>query len=199
MVGRASGPRPQVSRRGFSKYRNTHLARDHPVWAGSPLDALRKLSERLAEAYPWQPAQAAAFVLEGLIPLATPFVLRVPQIWGKGRIRARVIMEVDAWIPAAVVLRAYREAQRQLLPGHNRSVSRRAIDLVNFVLEHRPATWPRLLALWNSEHPSAGYSDYRHMRFAFERTRRSLLLPRYQLYPGERRAAGRQDGTCQAG
>ena len=169
---------------GVLKYQNRHISHDLHVWAGSPLDDLRKLSESLADAYPWQPAQAAAFVLEGLIPLATPFMLHVPQVWGERR-RARVIMEVDAWIPAATVLRAYREVQRQLLPGHNRPVSRRAVDLVYFVLQRRPATWTVLLDLWNSEHPTAGYSDYRHMRFAFERARQSLLVPRYRLYTGE--------------
>jgi hypothetical protein len=171
---------------GVLKYQNRHISHDLHVWAGSPLDELRKLAGSLAQVYPWEPAQAAAFVLEGLIPLATPFLLHVPQTWGKGeRRRARIIMEVDAWVPAATVLHAYREVQRQLLPGHNRPVSRRAVDLVNFVLQHRPATWPKLLGLWNSEHPTAGYSDYRHMRFAFERARRSLLVPRYRLYSGE--------------
>jgi hypothetical protein len=171
---------------GVLKYQNRHISHDLHVWAGSPLDELRKLAGSLAQAYPWEPAQAAAFVLEGLIPLATPFVLHVPQTWGKGeRRRARIIMEVDAWVPAATVLQAYREVQRQLLPGHNRPVSRRAVDLVNFVLQHLPATWPKLFDLWNSEHPTAGYSDYRHMRFAFARARQSLLVPRYRLYSGE--------------
>jgi hypothetical protein len=176
---------------GVLKYQNRHISHDLHVWAGSPLDELRKLVGSLAQVYPWEPAQAAAFVLEGLIPLATPFLLHVPQTWGKGeRRRARIIMEVDAWIPAATVLRAYREVQRQILPGHNRPVSRRAVDLVNFVLQHRPATWPKLLGLWNSEHPTAGYSDYRHMRFAFERARQSLLVPRYRLYSGEKAGPG---------
>ena len=171
---------------GVLKYQNRHISHDLHVWAGSPLDELRKLAGSLAEVYPWEPAQAAAFVLEGLIPLARPFVLHVPQTWGKGeRRRARIFMEVDAWIPAATVLQAYREVQRQLLPGHNRPVSRRAVDLVSFVLQHLPATWPTLLGLWNSEHPTAGYSDYRHMRSAFERARSSLLVPKYRLYLGE--------------
>lgn len=69
------------------KYQNRHIAHDLHVWAGSPLDELRKLSKRLAESYPWQPEQAAAFVLEGLVPRATPFMLHVPQtgeIVGRG-------------------------------------------------------------------------------------------------------------------
>lgn len=170
---------------GVLKYQNRHVAHDLHVWAGSPLDKLRKLSESLAQCYPWQPAQAAAFVLEGLIPRATPFMVQVPQTLGEGaKRRARVILEVDAWIPAATVLRAYRDVQRQLLPGYNRPVSRRGIDLVNFVLRTRPASWPRLLELWNTEHAAVAYPDYRHMRFAFERARRSILEPAYRPYLG---------------
>jgi len=93
-------------------------------------------------------------------------------------------MEVDLWMPASAVLRAYRDLQRQVLPGHNRPISRRSIDLVNFVLGHRPATWPKLLERWNSEHPTATYADYRRFRYAFQRARQSLLHPRYQPYLG---------------
>jgi len=155
------------------------------VAPGSPLDELRRLAVSLAEAYPWQPAQAAAFALEGLIPLATPFMLRLPQPLHDGRPRrAKLVMEVDVWMPAERVLQAYRELQRQVLPGHNRPISRRSIDLVAFVQRHRPATWPELLGLWNTEHPTDPYSDYRRIRFAYERARRSLLFPRYRTYLG---------------
>ncbi len=46
------------------KYQNGHIAYDLHVWAGSPLDELRQLAEQLALVYPWQPEQAASFVLE---------------------------------------------------------------------------------------------------------------------------------------
>jgi hypothetical protein len=93
-------------------------------------------------------------------------------------------MEVDLWMPASQVLRAYRRVQREVLPGHNRPISRRSIDLVNFVSRHRPATWRQMLELWNNEHRGAQYSDYRQMRTAFERARVSLLSPRYRTYLG---------------
>jgi hypothetical protein len=176
---------PSASGPTVLKYQNRHVSHDLHVWPGSPLDELRKLAESLAKSYPWEPAQAAAFVLEGLVPLATPFMLRLPQAWHDGRPRrAKLIMEVDLWMPAAAVLRAYRDLQRQVLPGHNRPVSRRSIDLVNFVIQHRPATWPKLLERWNNEHPSATYADYRRFRYAFERARQSLLFPRYRPYMG---------------
>jgi hypothetical protein len=167
------------------RYQNRHVDHALHVWPGSPLDELRKLADSLVKFYPWEPAQAAAFVLEGLIPLATPFLLHLPQTWHETRpTRAKLVMEVDLWMPAASVLRAYRAAKRQVLPGHNRQVSRRSIDLVNFVMAHGPGTWQEHLDDWNTEHPTDKYSDYRRFRFAFIRARKSLLFTTYRPYLG---------------
>ena len=167
------------------RYQNGTIAYEMHVAAGSPLDELRKLAEDLAKFYPWEPAQAAAFVLEGLIPLATPFMLRLPQTWHETRpTRAKLVMEVDLWMPASSVLRAYRDAQRHVLPGHNRPVSRRSIELINFVMRHRPGTWQEHLDDWNTEHPTDKYSDYRRFRTAFNRARQSLLFTTYRPYFG---------------
>lgn len=181
---RGTSPR-EGGRTELLKYQNRHVSHDLHVWAGSPLDNLRKLAESLVKFYPWEPAQAAAFVLEGLIPLATPFMLRFPQTWHETRpTRAKLVMEVDLWMPASSVLRAYRNVQRQVLPGHNRQVSRRSIDLVNFVLQHRLGTWQEHLDDWNTEHPTDKYADYRRFRYAFIRARQSLLYPTYRPYMG---------------
>jgi len=167
------------------RYHNLKVAYELHVWAGSSLDALRELAESLAKFYPWEPAQAAAFVLEGLTPLATPFMLRFPQTSHETRpTRAKLVMEVDLWMPASSVLRAYRDVQRHVLPGHNRPVSRRSIDLVNFVQTYRADTWQKRLDRWNTEHPSAKYPDYRRFRWAFERAKKSLLYPTYRPYFG---------------
>jgi hypothetical protein len=168
------------------KYQNRHVDHDLRVWSGSPLDDLRKLAESLSRAYPWQPSQAAAFVLEGLIPRATPFMLRLPQRFGDGRPRrAKLIMEVDLWMPAAAVLRAYRQVQREVLPGHNRPVSTRSVEVVNFVMRHQPETWVNLAKRWNNEHPDQAYANYRSFRYAFDRARRSLLHPKYRPWLGD--------------
>lgn len=166
-------------------YANGHVAHTLHVWPGSALDKLRVLANGLAQSYPWEPAQAAAFVLEGVVPLATPFMLRFPQTWRDDRPhRARVVMEVDLWTPAAEVLGAYREAQRRVLPGHNRPISPRSVDLVNFAMEHRSGTWPERLRAWNNEHPKDTFPDFRRMRTAFERARRALLTRSYRPYFG---------------
>ena len=169
------------------QYQNRHVFHDIHIWTGSPLDDLRKLAASLAQSYPWEPAQAAAFVLEGLIPLATPFTLHFPQTWHSTRPRrAKVVMEVELWMPAAAVLRAYRDLQRKVLPGYNRQLSRRSIALVTFVLRNRPATWQMLLDRWNNEHPNWRFPDYRRLRTAFKRAEKSLLQPRYEPYLGPR-------------
>jgi hypothetical protein len=167
------------------RYQNRNVAYELHVAARSPLDELRRLAETLVKFYPWEPAQAAAFVLEGLIPLATPFMLRFPQTWHETRpTRAKLVMEVDLWMPAASVLRAYRNVQRQVLPGHNRPVSRRSLELVNFVQERRGGTWQEHLDDWNTEHPTARYPDYRRFRWAFEQAKKSLLFTTYRPYFG---------------
>ena len=166
-------------------YQDARMSLTAQVGEGSPLSELRALAERLCASYPWEPSQAAAFVLEGLAPRATPFLLRLSQTQHPSRPRrARLVMEIDAWMPATVVLHAYREVQRSVLRGHNRPMSRRSIDLVNFVMQHRPATWQSLLDRWNNEHPDARYPGYRAFRFAYYRTRDALLVPRYRLYLG---------------
>jgi len=175
----------------FLRYHNGHITYDLWVWPDSPLDALRKLADTLAESYPWQPAQAAAFVLEGVIPLATPFMLglRQPEHEGRPR-RAKLTMEVDLWMPAGEVLRAYREVQRAVLPGHNRPIGPASIELVNYVKSvratesDRRSTWRTLLDRWNLEHPGRRYASYRSFRSAFERASRSLLFPRYRPHFG---------------
>lgn len=175
-VGRSGSGRAERLR-----YLNRHVDHDIGVAPGSPLDNLRALSERLCDSYPWRPAQAAAFVLEGLIPLATPFMLRLPYRPHEDRPwRARIVMEVDLWMPAEVVVKAYRQAQRRVLPGHNRPISPRSVDLVNFVQRLGPATWQTRLDAWNSEHSDRAFPDYRALRTAYERASRSLLTPRYR-------------------
>ena len=169
------------------RYQNRELDWELRVVPGSTHDRLRLLGEALAASYPWEPAQATAFVLEGLVPLATPMLLHLPQHLGREPRppRRRLVLEVDLWVPAPMVLRAYREAQRRVLPGHNRPLSRRAVDLVNFVQAARPATWPQLLTRWNAAHPTAPYADYRRMWTAYERARQALLFPRYRTWLGE--------------
>ncbi|TAM55772.1 MAG: hypothetical protein EPN50_10585 [Chloroflexota bacterium] len=155
----------------------------------SVLGRLAELSETLAKSYPWEPALAAAFVLEGAAPWASGIRVTRRQWMPLGRQarppRARITIEVEAWVPADVVTRAYRESQREVLDGHNRPLAERSIQLVNFVLDARDAepnvTWPALRERWNRAHPAAPFPNFRNMRFTFERASRSILYPRYRL------------------
>jgi len=142
---------------------------------------LRVAAERLTDRYPWHPGTAAAFILEGVTPVVRPFSVRLHSTFPAGR--ATITIEADAWVPAAMILSAYRDAQRRFLPGHNRPIGRRALEQAAFVLEERErvplVTWRALAERWDETH-SEPYGDWRHFRLAFQRTRRSLLRPSYE-------------------
>lgn len=169
--------------------------------AADDAEVLRFRDRVLGRTSPMTPDEAEAFLedaearrsrsglpfpaLEGLVPEATPFTLRLPQRWHATRPRrVRVEMNVDLWMPAATVLRAYRDLQRKVLPGHNRQVSPRSAELVSFVEQNRPASWPALVGRWNTEHPTRPYADFRTLRTAYLRARQSLVEPGYVPYLG---------------
>lgn len=101
------------------------------VWEGSPLEKLRRVSEKLAKRYLWQSAQATMFVLTGNIPARPP--LRVSYEWKAAGVGGKalkasqgmVTLEVAPWMSAKTVDRAYRTAQKRILRRHNRSIKRR--------------------------------------------------------------------------
>jgi hypothetical protein len=166
-------------------YQNRTIDWQIHVAQGSPLDRLRMLADELSRSYPWHPSQAAAFVLEGLLPLATPLLVHVPQVPPDIRPgRSRIVLEVDAWVPAASVLDAYRDIQRKLLPGHNKQIGARAIELVRFLALDPSGTWPERLRRWNSAHPDWAFPNFRNFRSAAVRARHSLL-PAYRQWFGD--------------
>jgi hypothetical protein len=111
------------------------------VWERSPLDELRRLSEKLAKRYLWQGAQATMFVLTGEIPARPP--LRVSYEWkgagvGSKALKASqgvVTLEVAPWVSAKTVHRAYRTAQERILRRDNRPIKEKNLRLFRFVTE----------------------------------------------------------------
>jgi len=72
------------------------------------------------------------------------------------------------------VLRAYRMAQRWILPGDNRPLGARTLAIFRFVTEHADAgcghlPWRGLLENWNRMHPEWRCEDIRRLARDFGR------------------------------
>src|SRR5215204_7297643 len=109
------------------------------VWKWSPLEKLRRVSEKLAERYLWQGAQATMFVLTGEIPAHPP--LRVSYERKGAGVGSKAVkvsqgvvtLEIAPWVSAKTVDRAYRSAQRRILRRDNRLMGEKNLKLFRFV------------------------------------------------------------------
>jgi hypothetical protein len=95
--------------------------------------------------------------------------------------RRRIVLEVDAWVPAAEVLAAFRFAQLNLLGRENRPPSERNVRLFKFVVEHmydtgRLPPGATMLEAWNAAHPDERYDNVRNFQRDFRRAERALLI-----------------------
>jgi hypothetical protein len=152
---------------------------EHPagrgVEPGGVLAWLRNLSERLAEEYDWQPAEAVGFVLAGLPPYRLS--LRVTREVHcrrqgdpiQGPIQAKIRLEVDATTSYAEVAEAYRAAQRDLLGEKQyRALSEKALNLAVFLHANQPRPkWAELMLAWNrgqSDRDDWQFSDWRRFQ-----------------------------------
>lgn len=132
------------------------------------LGRLRRLSERLAVEYGWQPGQATVYVLTGLTPQTT--ALRVtwpafapvkggyPQPW-----RMRIQLEVDLTERPESVARAYRDARSEILRlhGHRRArlLSERTYALaVHAARRPDDESWADTMRRWDDSQPAWAYS-----------------------------------------
>jgi hypothetical protein len=150
----------------------------HEVRRSSVLDSLRKHSEKLAESYPWHPADAARWLLTG-----SP--VRVPPVVGRTDKDGDVVtVTVRPFVDSRTVTALYRRTQRGLRNGDNRPVSEKAQAVLLFVSERtsrhgeRPG-WGALLSAWNASHPGGALSfkegDRAGFMRAYERAHEALL------------------------
>jgi len=127
------------------------------------LDDLRLLAERLAKAYRWDRAQAAAFVLTGWPPPPSVVQFTAEPYRNAG---PTVTIEAHAEADPAVVLRAFREARAQLVGPRVRPPSERASRLALFCAERPGKGWPSLFRAWQRTHAEETYADLRTFRRA---------------------------------
>lgn len=165
--------------------------------AGGTLERLRRLSEALAKANAWTPAQATVYVLTGL----TPTVSMIRRTEGGHNIRygrshdwaERIVLTIDPAVPVDEVAESYRAARERYAQRRTRGEYRirtqspRLLRVAAFVARRRPAMkWNELFHVWNAQcAPEYAYSQESNFR------RDAVLAQDRLLYRGLVKPRGR--------
>lgn len=156
------------------------------VWttASGPLEALRRVSERLADRHGWSTVEAVVFVLTGEPPPGTAISARISQRWPGPH---EVTLRINPAVPPEQVARMYRRARsgdHAVAPA--KAMTDRQAALVRFDEEHAGAgTWDDRRLAWNREHPAWTY----RARSSFQRAVTKAKRKRSLLTQPRRRAA----------
>ena len=155
-------------------------ARKVSVWDRSPLEQLRGLSERLAQRYRWEPAQATMFLLTGEIPdvpaLKVGISGTVREVLPNGKttspeyIDATIHIIASPWVSWETVKKAYRTAQIQVMGTSGGTPPRsKNLKLFRFVTKRvepmsrsgyvRMPNGKSLVSEWNEAYPEWAYKD----------------------------------------
>lgn len=143
-----------------------------PAWgeAFGRLDELARLCEHLAEAFAWQPDEAAAFVLCAWCPQVRAVDARLrrrrPLELVDGEHRAsevdafdRVTATLDPNLTPAQVAEWWRGVREFLGVEHQRPQRSRTVELARFAVGlDGDETGRRRAELWNEEHPDDAYA-----------------------------------------
>jgi hypothetical protein len=183
-------------------------ARKVSVWEQSLLESLRGLSERLAQWYRWEPAQATMFVLTGEIPAVPALkvgtsVKHVAELYPAKTatpeyIDATITIVASPWVSEERVKNHYRKAKIEVMgTSGGKPSSRKNLKLFRFVTERVDPTITRghtkmpngktLVSEWNEAYPdwaymtSVGDLDTRRFWRDYNRIKRTIAVgPPYQ-------------------
>jgi hypothetical protein len=158
------------------------------VTAEGALDRLQVLTEALAKAYGWTPAQASIFVLCGV----TPFIATVRVTRSSAKIRhredlvwaRRITLDVDPAATPEQVLDAFQHARRQQGVAQLRPLTLKHLRLAAFAgADHADKPWAERLRLWNTSFPEWHYAEQSNFR------RDAIRAEARILYPGRYRGS----------
>jgi hypothetical protein len=128
----------------------------------------------LAAIFPWDPYDAARFLLTGERPEVVPLELSY------NRNRRVFTLNFAPWISEKTLRKAYRKCQKVVQGGDNRRMQERTLAVMRFVIKHtddegnRPS-WSQLTDLWNKEHTGAWtFKDRFGLRKAYLRAVKGL-------------------------
>lgn len=136
----------------------------------------------LGSQYGWRSNDAAWFVLTGQAPPIRPVVVKVDR--SRRRYQkvlrdhyletVRITIAAHVWVRAEEVEKVFRDVQRQVLGGDNRSLRKRSLDVARFVArqieEHGREPWSKRWGRWKRYAPPEwGYKNERQLRQVFMR------------------------------
>ena len=149
-----------------------------PTCIEGVLERLRNLSERLAEEYGWQEAQATLFVLTGEVPFIDPLHVRHEMKSSSMYFRQRIVLDVDTSISSNEIAKGYNQVRKGIKTRPSGKLSEKHLRLATFDAEQpKEESWAKKLAEWNrTERPEWGYGTDRR-RFAHDclQARRRIL------------------------
>src|SRR5215211_1601914 len=129
----------------------------------------------LAAIFPWDPYDAARFLLIGERPEVVPLELSY------NRHRRVFTLNFAPWISEKTLRKAYRKCQKVVQGGDNRRMKERTLAVMRFVTEHtddegrRLLSWSQLTDLWNEQHPGEWrFKDRFGMRKTYLRAEEEL-------------------------
>jgi hypothetical protein len=186
-----------------------------PYGTGGKLRKLLKLADKLSKTYRWREGDGAYFVLTGHVPPVRPLevsasIRHASKIGAKPRTplpgkspgwhlaaapapadhlpnTARITVTADAWVNAKEVVRAFRDAQRQIRPRSDAAgpMPERTLEVVRFVArwmrEHGEEDWGALWRSWNTKYPEWRYGSEQHLQQTFERFTEGFVYRTYEL------------------
>lgn len=171
---------------------------------GSVIGRLAEMGRELQRSYPWNPDDAAFFVLTGRAPYVSAATVRREWSTGAWTVGGKVTLEVQPWVSVDTVSRAYRDAQRGYFQGRTqRAVEEKAAELFAFIVQRtdfrdngestllltRKRTWLALVREWNGLHagsrPAWCYAphNWRNFRRDYKRAEEAITYPPICLAP----------------
>jgi len=131
--------------------------------------SLGDLGRRLATTYPWDPGDAAWFVLTGEAPKVEPVRLFHDEA------RGTFTLTFMPWVSKMIMLQVRRVAQQRSDSGE---LKEKALEVFRFVTEHANAqgskAWDKLRAEWNKRHPDQRFANRSSIASAYQRAEKKL-------------------------
>ena len=166
-------------RGGYLSEKSAFYEERRGIWLREETMDLGELSLWLASAYPWEPEDAAWFILTGEPPEVVSLNLSYRPA------RKVFTLAFAPWISEETLRRAYRKARDRVYGDEdNRQPGAKALAVLRFVRERTPwektPKWTELMTEWNEDAdtpPRWRFKDVPHFRKTYLRTERRVAGP----------------------